>query len=444
MSPFGRFLLVAAAALAAARSPVYSQTQVTLQPTSDLAHTACVASPNSTWGTFYLNLDDQPVGSNDGDTSYVRSNNVTGSYTCGYESGQAGTVTQVVLHYEAHRLSAAGSIQAQLYNGATLVGTGTNNALTTTYTEYTDTFTGLSISDLNNLQTKFNFSNPSGSSSVRISAVWLTATVTPKLSFVINNSWLAGVQGIAHPTGVSSPSGSFLADHFFNNTKSIVFTNNPSTNPIPAGYTAFGGMKFPGYAGTTAGNSAFQPTLTAGTIDSHVSVVIYDNEYWGNSGETPANEMANPASFTAQFASLAHAHGYRMCASPSRDLAEGQSNYPGLGTLDQYYFTVDQVPTWVATAPSDYFGIQMQVHTTDGGYAGDISSACTQAYAANESGSYFGVLSTTYGTATDLFNAVVATHTDQNLIGYWINSPGGTTAYQEVVDFLYQLYQAGY
>lgn len=253
-----------------------------------------------------------------------------------------------------------------------------------------------------------------------------------RLRFVINDGWFAGIRHLAPD----------LADHFFNHTQSVIFTNTPNSNPIPPGYDAIGGMKFPAFGSTTARNHAFEPTLTAHQIDPHVTAVIYDNESWGKSGQTPAAETANPAKYTAQFAQLAHRHRYLMIASPSRDLAMGQSNYPGKGNLDTYFFEVDHVPQWVASAPVDLFGVQAQVHLSDGKFAPNIARAANEAVAANPEVKIIPVLSTTYGDAHALTAAVLATHQDRHVVGYWINCPGGS--YQEIGDFLKELQQFGF
>src|SRR5580658_3799505 len=117
-------LLVASGSLARAQVFV-------LQPASDISHTNVVGSPSTT--DLYSNLDDQPEFTDDGDSSYVRSNNTTGSYTCGYTSAATGTVTKVVVSYYACRKAPSGSVQVLLYDGSTLIGTGSSHSLGSSY-----------------------------------------------------------------------------------------------------------------------------------------------------------------------------------------------------------------------------------------------------------------------------------------------------------------------
>jgi hypothetical protein len=84
----------------------------------------------------------------------------------------------------------------------------------------------------------------------------------PTLSLVMNSQlYLAGIQKI-------NPA---LAAHFFDTSRAILFTTNSNVNPVPAGWRSTGGMKFSSFA-------LFSAAVAGGTIDRHVSLVIYDNE----------------------------------------------------------------------------------------------------------------------------------------------------------------------
>ncbi len=232
-------------------------------------------------------------------------------------------------------------------------------------------------------------------------------------------------------------------DHFLNTPKACLFTNNYRTNPVPDGWSAQGGLKTTSY--TTFKNS-FQ-----GNMDPHVSVVIYDNEKWGNNGQTPTDEQIAPAEYTRSFAQLAHENGLRFIATPSRDLASDQTDYNG-GTLDSYYLATGKYatpganrpfPAWAA-AVSDVFEIQAQVHTTDGSYESFTRQAVQEAIAANRSVQIIVGLSTNYGNAQEMFNAVISTFRLPYVVGYWLNMSTAKADYQEIINLLKLLRAEGF
>jgi hypothetical protein len=201
-------------------------------------------------------------------------------------------------------------------------------------------------------------------------------------------------------------------------------------------------MKFSSFA-------LFSAAVAGGTIDRRVSLVIYDNEKYNNSGQTPSDEQINPASFTAQFENLAHRHCYSFMVTPSRDLVQDQLNYTG-GTLDSYYLATgpyegsgSNFPLW-ASASSDIYEIQSQVHTIDGQYVSFTTAAAAEAVAANPPAKIIVGLSTNYGTAQDMYNAVISTYQLPNVAGYFINLNTTAAGYQQVVDFLTLLQNDGF
>ena len=251
----------------------------------------------------------------------------------------------------------------------------------------------------------------------------------PVLAFMMNSQiYLAGLRAI-------DPG---LVDHFLNTPKACLFTNNYRTNPVPEGWSSQGGLKTPSY---TSFKNNFQ-----GNMDPHVGMVIYDNEKWGNSGQTPGEEQIAPAEFTRMFAGLAHDNGLRFVATPSRDLASDQTDYTG-GTLDSYYLATGTYsspganrpfPAWAA-AVSDVFEIQAQVHTTDGQYSSFTAQAVQQANSANSAIQIIVGLSTNYGNALDMYKAVMSTYTLPNVIGYWLNMSNTEADYKEIISFLNML-----
>jgi len=283
---------------------------------------------------------------------------------------------------------------------------------------------------------------PGCGTSAQLSATPTTAS-QPQLAFMLNSQlYLAGIQSI----------NTTLASHFLNNPQAELFTTGNKVNPLPTGWCAQGGMKFSTYLGST-GYTAFDTAQANGLINAHVNTVIYDNEEYSNSGETPSTEQTQPAYYTTQFATLAHTEGYHFIATPSRDLVTDQTDFTG-GTDDSYYLANATpynspgpnrpFPTWAATAASqagDIFEIQAQAHTIDGQYVSFATMAASEAVQANGSVKVLIGLSTNYGTAQDWYNAVMSTYQLPNVIGYWINTPSeNQTAYKEVIAF-FQLLQ---
>lgn len=255
-----------------------------------------------------------------------------------------------------------------------------------------------------------------------------------KLAFMMNSQiYLAGLQAI-------DPG---LVDHFLNTPDACFFTTNYQTNPVPEGWSSQGGLKVTSY---TSFKNSFQ-----GNMDPHVSVVIYDNEKWGNDGQTPNEEQIAPAEFTRTFAGLAHDNGFWFISTPSRDLASDQTDYTG-GTLDSYYLATGiysrpganrPFPAW-ASAVSDVYEIQAQVHTTDGQYYSFTQQAAQEAIAANHAIRIIVGLSTNYGNAQDMYNAVISTYMLPNVTGYWLNLSNTNADDQEIIDFLNMLRAEGF
>lgn len=257
-----------------------------------------------------------------------------------------------------------------------------------------------------------------------------SARATGVVGFMLNSElYLAGLQA-------NDVNG--VVNYFLNSNKTILFTNSANYNPVPSGWGALGGMKFAAY-------SAFQSAVSGGTINAKVTVVMYDNESWS---QTPSNEQVAPKTYTTNFASLAHTHGYKFMSTPARDLASVQTDWTG-GVLDDYYLAQNKYagsghnfPPWAAQH-SEYFEIQAQAHTTDGQYVSFATSADSQGRGANSAVKILIGVSTTYGTATDMANAVLNTYQLPNVVGYWINLSQTTADYQKVVSFLGQLKSAG-
>jgi hypothetical protein len=296
----------------------------------------------------------------------------------------------------------------------------------------------------------------------------------PTLMFMMNaDLYLNGLEtnnptiGQLNPN-VPIPTGQDLVNHFFKNRTSILFTLKNNEDPVPSGWQSIPAMKFSAY-------SAFQSAVSGG-IDGSIALVIYDNEEWGSctggsSNATPQSEQEQPATYTADFYNLANQHGYQFMGTPSRDLTKCQVDYSS-GSIDNFYLAQSTYacsgnnypcgsdyaghpdrpfPYWAANAAGGananvYIDIQAQAHMSDGSYTTFTTSAQQEATAANSSVKILAGLSTNYGDSAgvDMYNAVTGTYTLPNMVGYWINLTQSTSDYQQVLNFLYRLYNAGF
>jgi hypothetical protein len=146
-----------------------------------MAPTTGINASNTTWasdngstcsGAMWACVDDGTTfAANDGNHTYVFSQAANGYHTTGFAS-VAGTVTQVAVHTVAAAISgASGNATVSLYVSGSLQATGSAHALTTTYTEYTDTFNGLSIPSTSNIQIRVTFS----AANLKYTSVWVDA-----------------------------------------------------------------------------------------------------------------------------------------------------------------------------------------------------------------------------------------------------------------------------
>ncbi len=224
----------------------------------------------------------------------------------------------------------------------------------------------------------------------------------------------------ANVSGISQ-SNSAIAQHFFNNPNTLIFSS-PTANPIPAGF----GSATPIAYYTSFGE--FQSNLLSNAINPTYqgNWVMYDNEDWT---KTPAKEQSSWAAYEALFANLAHAYGYGCFVSPSPDLTGDPQNLPSPTRYD--IFLTNEYPAFSASAPADGFNIQGQkLEVPTNGYEqfGWFNSACcVQATNANPAVTVFaGITTTPIGipSATNLEWAVTNTYNPTNYIsGYWFNIP---------------------
>lgn len=147
------------------------------RPVRDSVKTSVVGVTDTT--NLYLNVDDGTSFSSADTATYVRSSSsvTTASHTTGYTLGITGTVTKVFANYRADRGTGQGTIRVQLYNGTTLIATGPLRTLGA-WTNYTDTFSSLSIPANADLRLKVTLTRTSTTGYLRYTQVWMTATVS--------------------------------------------------------------------------------------------------------------------------------------------------------------------------------------------------------------------------------------------------------------------------
>jgi hypothetical protein len=146
-------------------------------PTGDAVRGNVAVDGSST--NLYANVDDGTsfIAADDGATT-IRNHwgTLVSNYTAGYSGFPAGTVSEAAVYYRARADSGVtGTIQVRLYDGAVLIGSGPVRSLSSAYTNYTETFSGLSASDANNLRTEVLLNVPGGTGYVRCTQVWLEA-----------------------------------------------------------------------------------------------------------------------------------------------------------------------------------------------------------------------------------------------------------------------------
>lgn len=161
-----------------------------LVPTSDVTRNHVVGITDD--AALFSNVDDGTAFSmTDDSSSYVRGEAgvAQASHTVGFSGAPAGTVTQVTVSYRANRGSAHGTVQARLYDGPTLIGTGKVNTAGS-WTSYYDTFSGLRVADANALRVELALNNTAKRGALRYSQVFAgiaiaRADTTPPQAAVI-------------------------------------------------------------------------------------------------------------------------------------------------------------------------------------------------------------------------------------------------------------------
>lgn len=180
----GLWLAIAATSCAITDEPATQTASSALAAATSLSPTSDVAN-NHVWGgggaaPIYALVDDGQTFATANDNDFARSapGVASAAITLGYAGAPAGGASQVVVNHRGWALSGAvGSVQVKLYNGTSLIGTGPVHALGATKANFSDVFSGLAVSDANQLRTELDFTNTSGgSTSLGATLVWIDVT----------------------------------------------------------------------------------------------------------------------------------------------------------------------------------------------------------------------------------------------------------------------------
>lgn len=149
---------------------------VSLLPTSDVDKGNVTADGSTT--SLYTDVDDgSAFASADDAATDVRNHwaDSSASYTAGF-SGSATGITKVVASFRANAdAGIGGTAQIKLYDGATLVGTGAVHALGSSWTNVSDTFTGLAPTTASSLRAQVVLGRAAATGYVRVTQLWLDA-----------------------------------------------------------------------------------------------------------------------------------------------------------------------------------------------------------------------------------------------------------------------------
>jgi hypothetical protein len=167
-----------------------------------------------------------------------------------------------------------------------------------------------------------------------------------------------------------------LARYHFDTERAFVLGNEDRIqNLVISGYLSTPTLKYESY-------TRFRSDVENGRIDPSITAVMYDPELWPL---TPHAEKRDPKRYLRQFATLAHAHGYKVITGPSRDLMNAPFAYcrkRSQETLSRAYIRCRIAAE--AARYADAFTVQAQVHENDPrAYRWFVNAAAKQARAAN-------------------------------------------------------------
>ncbi len=151
---------------------------VTLKPTSDAWISGVEGAGDL--AKLFANVDDGTTFSAaDDNTTYVRSiaGEEWGRHTVGLSGAPNGRVTRVDVNYRAGNGGATGAtVKVYLVADGAVVTSSPERPLSG-YANFTESFSGLTISDASTMRVRVELHNPSGASQPRYTTLWVNATI---------------------------------------------------------------------------------------------------------------------------------------------------------------------------------------------------------------------------------------------------------------------------
>lgn len=175
----------------------------------------------------------------------------------------------------------------------------------------------------------------------------------------------------------------------------------------------------------------FEADLASNKVGAGVQIVGYDAEAWAL---TPDEEQNDPVGFTKKFAELAHAHGYKVIATPAINLMARKHH----GENKFVAFVNDGLAKAIAPYVDFYHiqaqGLQQNVDGAVPSYKWFVAQITEQVHAANPNAIVtVGISTNTPGSHTetssdDIAASVRAAESTPGVAGYWLNVVGGSGA----------------
>ena len=207
-----------------------------------------------------------------------------------------------------------------------------------------------------------------------------------------------------------------LLEDYFNNAQTflIVKAANPAKDPLLPNAT---------YVMSFADYQQLANAVSSGSIPSYVKMILYDNEMWQ---ATPAAQQQQPFTYEAEAQTLVHQHGLGLIFTPAANLSMVLS--PGYSNANKFAGYASLGIASQAAPHADVLEIQAQQDEANSGFSSFVSSAVSQAQAANPHALIMVGLTTAAPhqvvTPQVLLNDYDATR--PLVSGYWLNIPGGS------------------
>ncbi len=206
-----------------------------------------------------------------------------------------------------------------------------------------------------------------------------------------------------------------LLEQYFNNAQTflIVRPSDPTKDPLLPKAT---------YVMSFADYQSMVDEISSASIPSYVRLLLYDDEVWP---ATPLAQQQQPFTYEAEAQALAHQHGFSLVFTPAANLSTALSPAYSNATRFDGYTTLGIASQ--AAPHADVLEIQAQQDEASSGFESFVSSAVSQAQAANPHALILVGLTTApphqVVTSQQLLSAYDAVR--PIVSGYWLNVPGG-------------------